>query len=145
MSITHSVNSFLALDITTSDEDESPTSPSSSSSSPSPKLEDPGTSSMRSMIRGNTKYILTYGNDQTVSSPVPVSGNLGSCWFFGRCYNCRILGHSQKFCPLRYCRVCKAWGHTDNVCSTRHKFKFPPRTAKTSIAPTSYFFDNAER
>ena len=40
---------------------------------------------------------------------------LGSA-FFGRCYQCACLGHSQKWCPVNKCRRCGQWGHSDVVC-----------------------------
>lgn len=36
--------------------------------------------------------------------------------FYGRCYHCRCLGHSQKFCPLRRCRQCGGWGGRCTCC-----------------------------
>lgn len=38
--------------------------------------------------------------------------------FFGRCYNCKYSAHSQKYCPLRYCKKCKQYGHTEGVCKS---------------------------
>ncbi len=39
--------------------------------------------------------------------------------FFGTCFNCGCRAHSQNFCPLKECIVCKKWGHTDRVCYHR--------------------------
>lgn len=36
--------------------------------------------------------------------------------FYGRCYHCRCLGHSQRFCPLRRCRQCGGWGGRCTCC-----------------------------
>jgi hypothetical protein len=45
--------------------------------------------------------------------------------FFGRCYHCKYLGHSQKYCPLRLCKQCQRHGHSEYVC---WKSLPPPRT-----------------
>lgn len=36
--------------------------------------------------------------------------------FHGRCYYCDYHSHSQMFCPKRWCRVCKEYGHSEAVC-----------------------------
>ena len=36
--------------------------------------------------------------------------------FFGRCYHCKYLGHSQKYCPLRLCKQCQRHGHSEYAC-----------------------------
>ena len=36
--------------------------------------------------------------------------------FYGSCYHCSCADHSQNFCPLRYCRRCYRYGHSDKVC-----------------------------
>ena len=36
--------------------------------------------------------------------------------FFGKCYHCRYSAHSQKYCPLRLCKQCKQYGHSESVC-----------------------------
>lgn len=36
--------------------------------------------------------------------------------FFGRCFQCQYMSHSQKYCPLRMCRTCKQFGHSEIVC-----------------------------
>ena len=36
--------------------------------------------------------------------------------FFGKCFYCHYLSHSQKYCPLRQCQRCKRYGHAENVC-----------------------------
>ena len=36
--------------------------------------------------------------------------------FYGRCYQCGYVSHSQKHCPLRVCDKCFKWGHSDLVC-----------------------------
>jgi hypothetical protein len=38
--------------------------------------------------------------------------------FYGRCYYCSYGSHSQKMCPLKYCTVCKQFGHSEAGCAT---------------------------
>ena len=40
--------------------------------------------------------------------------------FHGRCYSCKCLGHSQKWCPIRRCKICYQFGHSDAVCAASH-------------------------
>lgn len=37
--------------------------------------------------------------------------------FHGACYLCQYASHSQMFCPLRWCRACKRFGHSEAVCA----------------------------
>lgn len=39
-----------------------------------------------------------------------------SVLFNGECYLCGMQGHSQNYCPLRYCGHCNGYGHSDKVC-----------------------------
>ena len=36
--------------------------------------------------------------------------------FWGRCFLCMCPGHSQRFCPLKYCQRCDEYGHSIVVC-----------------------------
>jgi len=36
--------------------------------------------------------------------------------FFGRCFQCQYMSHSQKYCPLRLCKLCRQYGHSEAVC-----------------------------
>jgi hypothetical protein len=36
--------------------------------------------------------------------------------FFGYCYFCDYSRHSQNHCPLRKCRECRNYGHSEKVC-----------------------------
>ena len=38
--------------------------------------------------------------------------------FFGKCFSCNYLSHSQKYCPLRLCKTCIRYGHAESVCQT---------------------------
>ena len=67
------------------------------------------------------------------------TGPLQYVSFFGRCYHCKCSGHSQKYCPLRICKQCKQYGHSELAC-WRKKIRVPspsppacpPRTAPTA-------------
>lgn len=37
--------------------------------------------------------------------------------FRGTCYLCQYTAHSQMRCPLRFCRACKTYGHSEAVCT----------------------------
>lgn len=37
--------------------------------------------------------------------------------FHGCCYYCGYEAHSQMYCPLRWCKVCRHYGHSEAVCS----------------------------
>lgn len=37
--------------------------------------------------------------------------------FFGRCFQCQYMSHSQKYCPLQLCAKCGKFGHSENVCA----------------------------
>ena len=74
--------------------------------------------------RYRTKYHLMIGNETIVYSKTPrtqrypphFNSPLQHVSFFGRCYNCKYSAHSQKYCPLRYCKKCNQYGHTESVC-----------------------------
>jgi hypothetical protein len=61
-------------------------------------------------------YMVSYEKGHTalqavLKLPLP-SSNL--------CYKCGSTKHSQNFCPLRFCTVCRDYGHSANVCSRRN-------------------------
>ena len=43
--------------------------------------------------------------------------------FYGYCYYCDYSKHSQNYCPLRFCFLCKTYGHSVKVCikNSAHK------------------------
>lgn len=62
--------------------------------------------------RDDMKYLIWPGNDQkTFANALRRTSD-----FQGICYACGVLYHSQSFCPLRFCRRCKQYGHTSRVC-----------------------------
>jgi len=68
------------------------------------------------------QYSLTVGSEtvQHVRSAlvqqVPSINTLNAISFFGRCFQCQYMSHSQKYCPLRQCKACKQYGHSETVC-----------------------------
>jgi len=42
--------------------------------------------------------------------------NLNSVSFFGKCFQCQYMSHSQKYCPLRFCSTCHEYGHSETTC-----------------------------
>lgn len=83
-----------------------------------------------SLIVGTQRPLPPHSTVQT--APIPAvnamsaaSANLGSSntmpalntpSFFGRCFQCLYMSHSQKYCPLRMCRACNQYGHSEIVC-----------------------------
>ena len=70
------------------------------------------------------KYHLDVGKETVVYFDNPVAmgkfsqfrNPLQHVSFFGKCYQCKYAAHSQKYCPLRYCKLCKSYGHSEMVC-----------------------------
>ncbi len=86
--------------------------------------------------RSTESYRIEMGKETLSSTHIRPLGPSTSmelhCTFFGRCYACRHLGHSQKWCALRYCRICNSFGHAEQVCTAKRdqKEKRMPRQAK---------------
>ena len=138
-----SINQFDLLDVESDDEKSPSPQPGQKAQSKvkSPKVE----STARTIMYGNTQYILSYGKEEIMQASLPAaSKNYLTAWFFGRCYYCRVLGHSQKFCPLRYCKICRTYSHTENVCEARHKFRSHHTRSPRDKSEPAYFFDTAE-
>lgn len=62
------------------------------------------------------RYVITKGSCPPVRRGLQPQQALQSA-FFGRCFHCRCLGHSQKWCPVKKCKRCGAFGHADVVCA----------------------------
>lgn len=68
------------------------------------------------------RYSLTAGTESVHhvrSAPVQQVGSINTfnaISFFGRCFQCQYMSHSQKYCPLRQCKACKQYGHSETVC-----------------------------
>jgi hypothetical protein len=41
---------------------------------------------------------------------------LGLGLFYGRCFLCGCAGHSQSYCPIKYCARCNTFGHSQITC-----------------------------
>ncbi len=52
--------------------------------------------------------------------------------FFGHCYNCGCLRHSQNYCPLKLCSICAKYGHDKRVC-----FFNPSRKIWSNVSQSS--------
>lgn len=63
------------------------------------------------------QYIL-YGNETTTfnAEKIFVINKSKVSVFWGRCFMCQCVGHSQRFCPLKYCPRCETWGHSIVTC-----------------------------
>lgn len=75
--------------------------------------------SMRIVPFHERGYILTVGSRPPEMPPCPTRQAPPRCAFFGRCFTCRYPGHSQKWCPLRFCTRCSDYGHIEMVCPFR--------------------------
>ena len=67
-------------------------------------------------------------NDPPAPSAVP---GIPVPFFFGRCFFCKQLGHSQKWCPLRQCVLCNEFGHPTDACPTRQYNTRVPAASRT--------------
>lgn len=65
----------------------------------------------------DNQYII-YGNETTVftAEKMFVVNKSKVSVFWGRCFMCQCVGHSQRFCPLKYCPRCETWGHSIVTC-----------------------------
>ena len=74
--------------------------------------------------RGNNMYHLSIGKEIIQYNFTEGGGgthslscsNNNHVSFFGKCYHCRYSAHSQKYCPLRFCKLCNEYGHSEIVC-----------------------------
>ncbi len=65
--------------------------------------------------------IVYFSNPVSMSKFSQFSNPLQHVSFFGKCYHCKYSAHSQKYCPLRYCKLCKTYGHSEMVCWLRNE------------------------
>ena len=68
------------------------------------------------------EYLATRGKDRLIPGGLTFGNAHSIPTFYGRCYQCQYMSHSQKFCPLRYCPRCKEHGHADNACPQTRNF-----------------------
>ena len=50
--------------------------------------------------------------------------NFSNLQFYGVCYICGCVGHSQRYCPLKWCTKCSTWGHSPSTCIEHVRFNF---------------------
>ncbi len=65
---------------------------------------------------------IEYGNEKPVfpTSKVELYNKkfgLGMGLFYGRCFICGCAGHSQSFCPIKWCQKCHQYGHSQTNCN----------------------------
>lgn len=112
-----SVNRFAALIETESEEEEDK---ASSSSSSSPASSSPVTRTTFSLTHG--RRLLAPQTEPTAADNM-ATPSLNTISFFGRCFQCHYMSHSQKYCPLRQCKTCKEFGHSEIMCQrVQNKF-----------------------
>ena len=103
-------------------------------------------------IRHRHHYHLEIGKETIVyfSNPVSMSkfsqfsNPLQHVSFFGKCYHCKYSAHSQKYCPLRYCKLCKAYGHSEMVCWLRNEASAEEAALSASLAAAEIAAEAAE-
>ena len=54
--------------------------------------------------------------------------------FWGKCFLCGCIGHSQRYCPLKYCSKCQSYGHSLITCVDDSNLKI--NQVKSSIHPS---------
>lgn len=54
--------------------------------------------------------------------------------FWGKCFLCGCIGHSQRYCPLKYCSKCQSYGHSLITCVNDSNLKI--NQVKSSIHPS---------
>jgi len=68
----------------------------------------------------NFSYSIEHGDQEKkstyLSEEASGSSEAKSRDFFGHCYNCGCLRHSQNYCPLKLCSICAKYGHDQRVC-----------------------------
>ncbi len=54
---------------------------------------------------------------QRHSERLVVYNNSKVALFWGKCFLCLCVGHSQRYCPLKYCSKCNTYGHSVITCA----------------------------
>lgn len=80
---------------------------------------------MYSMTQGKQRLVHDGGQrPHAANSFSPASAaatSINAISFFGRCFQCHYMSHSQKYCPLRLCKLCKQYGHSEAVCKKQRQ------------------------
>ena len=61
---------------------------------------------------------IMHGKEETRMSgeKIVIYNNSKVSLFWGKCFLCGCVGHSQRYCPLKYCSKCGAYGHSMVTC-----------------------------
>lgn len=67
----------------------------------------------------NDHVYIMRGKEKTQmnSERLVVYNNSKVSLFWGKCFMCGCVGHSQRFCPLKYCTKCQTYSHSVVTCS----------------------------
>lgn len=64
-------------------------------------------------------YHVTYGKERIPTSHFHHNFLIDGFTFYGRCWRCNRVGHTNKFCPLVRCRACRGYvGHATDQCKS---------------------------
>lgn len=88
--------------------------------------------------------IVYFSNPVSMSKFSQFSNPLQHVSFFGKCYHCKYSAHSQKYCPLRYCKLCKTYGHSEMVCWLRNEASSEEAALSASLAAAEISAEAAE-
>lgn len=71
----------------------------------------------------NDHVFIMRGKEKTKinSERLIVYNNSKVSLFWGKCFMCGCVGHSQRFCPLKYCTKCQTYSHSVVTCSPNLK------------------------
>ena len=92
-------------------------------------------------LRCGTQSIQTHSVSASTVGLFQHHAALSHVTFYGRCFRCQNVSHSQKYCPLSQCSACGEYGHTSQVCSDVHASRVEgvqarPRARFVKRAPT---------
>lgn len=61
---------------------------------------------------------IMHGKEETRMSgeKIVIYNNSKVSLFWGKCFLCGCVGHSQRYCPLKYCSKCGTYGHSMVTC-----------------------------
>ena len=76
-------------------------------------------------------YIMQ-GKEKTImnSERLVVYNNSKVSLFWGKCFMCGCVGHSQRFCPLKYCTKCQQYSHSVVTCNPNIRNRYNYRRTK---------------
>jgi hypothetical protein len=74
----------------------------------------------------NDRVFIMRGKEKTKmnSERLVVYNNSKVSLFWGKCFMCGCVGHSQRFCPLKYCTKCQMYSHSVVTCSPNLKRRY---------------------